>query len=172
MLDVKHRMLEALGAREDIASRVRHYHIEGRTKGLVSTFRKVRSVYDHRRGYDASFKSLPSECAFCVVRNTSPQPVLAPLLNLRCTQCRRCSLLSSMLLETVFTQTARLLPRIFAGILLLPKECLLPKKSPRGKMTIADSQNMLVCRMLAALLPLGRYPSRTATKYFPSTGWF
>ncbi|CAM9721095.1 unnamed protein product [Laminaria digitata] len=39
--DVKRRMLEALRAREDIAERVRGYHLEGRTKGLVSTFRKV-----------------------------------------------------------------------------------------------------------------------------------
>lgn len=39
--DVKKRMLEALHAREDIARRVHSYRIEGRTKGLVSTFRKV-----------------------------------------------------------------------------------------------------------------------------------
>lgn len=39
--DVKRRMLEALRAREDIAGKVRGYHLEGRTKGLVSTFRKV-----------------------------------------------------------------------------------------------------------------------------------
>lgn len=39
--DVKKRMLESLHAREDIASRVHSYRIEGRTKGLVSTFRKV-----------------------------------------------------------------------------------------------------------------------------------
>lgn len=41
VLEVKKRMLEALHAREDISSRVRSYHLEGRTKGLVSTFRKV-----------------------------------------------------------------------------------------------------------------------------------
>lgn len=39
--DVKKRMLDALHAREDIARRVHSYRIEGRTKGLVSTFRKV-----------------------------------------------------------------------------------------------------------------------------------
>ncbi|CAM9328194.1 unnamed protein product [Scytosiphon promiscuus] len=38
---VKRRMLEALHEREDIASRVHSYRIEGRTKALVSTFRKV-----------------------------------------------------------------------------------------------------------------------------------
>lgn len=41
MVDVKRRMLEALRQREDLASRVRGYRVEGRTKGLVSTFRKV-----------------------------------------------------------------------------------------------------------------------------------
>ncbi|CAM9789708.1 unnamed protein product, partial [Hapterophycus canaliculatus] len=38
---VKRRMLEALHEREDIANRVNSYRIEGRTKALVSTFRKV-----------------------------------------------------------------------------------------------------------------------------------
>lgn len=44
VLDVKRRMLKALHEREDIACRVRGYHLEGRTKGLVSTFRKVGTV--------------------------------------------------------------------------------------------------------------------------------
>lgn len=39
--EVKKRMLDALHAREDIATRVRSYRLEGRTKALVSTFRKV-----------------------------------------------------------------------------------------------------------------------------------
>lgn len=39
---VKKRMLEALYEREDIASRVHFCRIEGRTKALVSTFRKVQ----------------------------------------------------------------------------------------------------------------------------------
>lgn len=38
---VKRRMLEALRQREDLTNRVRGYRVEGRTKGLVSTFRKV-----------------------------------------------------------------------------------------------------------------------------------
>lgn len=40
--DVKKKMLDALHAREDLAGRVYGYHVESRTKGLVSTFRKVR----------------------------------------------------------------------------------------------------------------------------------
>lgn len=39
--EVKRRMLDALHAREDIARRVHSYRLEGRTKALVSTFRKV-----------------------------------------------------------------------------------------------------------------------------------
>lgn len=43
--DVKKRMLDALHAREDISGRVRGYRVESRTKGLVSTFRKVRYLF-------------------------------------------------------------------------------------------------------------------------------
>ncbi|CAN0463546.1 unnamed protein product, partial [Ectocarpus sp. 8 AP-2014] len=39
--EVKRRMLDALHAREDMARRVHSYRLEGRTKALVSTFRKV-----------------------------------------------------------------------------------------------------------------------------------
>ncbi|CAM9232588.1 unnamed protein product [Ectocarpus fasciculatus] len=39
--EVKRRMLDALHAREDISRRVHSYRLEGRTKALVSTFRKV-----------------------------------------------------------------------------------------------------------------------------------
>lgn len=43
--DVKKIMLDALHAREDISGRVRGYRVESRTKGLVSTFRKVRYLF-------------------------------------------------------------------------------------------------------------------------------
>lgn len=41
---VKTRVLEALGRRRNLADRVQSYAIDVRTKGLVSTFRKVRNV--------------------------------------------------------------------------------------------------------------------------------
>lgn len=44
MSGVEATVLQALGSRADIASKVQSYRVEGRTKELVSTFRKARTM--------------------------------------------------------------------------------------------------------------------------------
>lgn len=45
VLDVRCQMLKALSEKEGLAARVVGYDIQGRTKGLVSTFRKVTPAF-------------------------------------------------------------------------------------------------------------------------------
>lgn len=66
--DVKKRMLEALHAREDIASRVHSYRIEGRTKGLVSTFRKVGITSIYARLSSEPQLAVDAWCERCATR--------------------------------------------------------------------------------------------------------
>lgn len=51
VLDVKRRILQALGEREGMVNKVKGYRIYGRTKGLVSTFRKASHAPSPHMGW-------------------------------------------------------------------------------------------------------------------------